>query len=84
MDIYNGRLRLNSEHKEFARDITNVIISYTPVSGIIDTIRFGSKWFHKRKMHSRVSNYLKERERRNHRKAKSRKIRDSYRRIGVI
>jgi hypothetical protein len=72
--MYVSGFRLGAEHKEFVKDVTNVVISYTPVSGIIDTIRFGQKWIRKKRMHQRVANYMSRTERKNFIKGRSRRI----------
>ena len=80
--MYSSKLHFGTEHREFVRDVTNVLISYTPVSGIFDTIKFGKKWLHKKRMAHRVARYLQRTDRRNFIKARSRRIRASYERWG--
>ena len=79
MSIDTGRIRLSSEHKAFVRDLTGVVISYTPISGVIDTVRFGHKWFGHRKLIQRTIRHMKIQMRRNYIKSKSRKITSKYR-----
>lgn len=74
MGTYEGKLRLGREHKAFLKDLTNVVISYTPLSGLVDTVKFSHKWLGKRKVHSRIHKYMLKRERRNHIKTRGRMI----------
>jgi hypothetical protein len=75
MEILDAsKLRLNPEHKEFARDLTNVIISYTPISGLFDTLKFSHKWFGKRRVGHRIHRHLSVQGRRMYIKSRSRKI----------
>jgi hypothetical protein len=82
MDAYSYKLHLASEHVEFVKDVTNVIISYTPVSGIIDTVRFGQKWLRKKRMAHRVARYMAESDRRNFIKSRGRRITGLYKKWG--
>ena len=81
--MYGGNFRLGSEHKELVKDITRVIISYTPLSGVADTIRFGQKWLDKKKVPHRVARYIQENDRKNFIKARGRRIRASYEKWGT-
>ncbi len=63
---------------EFAVDVAKVIISYTPIVGVVDTIKFGEKWISKKRIHTRIARYMQESDRRNFIKARGRKIRASY------
>ena len=36
--------KIHDEHKEVGKDLLSVAISYTPLSGIVDTVRFMHKW----------------------------------------
>ena len=78
MDTYNTRFRLGSEHVEFVTDVTKVIINYTPLSGVLETIRFGQKWINKKRVAHRVARYLHESDRKSFIKARGRRIRASY------
>lgn len=51
-----GTLGFRYEHRELVKDLTNVIISYTPVSGILDTARFLDKWLLRRRKAHRFFN----------------------------
>lgn len=44
-----SKISLKYEQKEFLHDVKNVIISYTPLSGIFDTLKFLNKWLIKRR-----------------------------------
>jgi hypothetical protein len=77
MDIYSARFRLGSEHKEFVKDVTNVIISYTPLSGVRDTIKFGQKWISEKRMADRVARYIERNDRKSFIKSRGRRIRES-------
>jgi len=74
MGIYGGKLRLGSEHKELLKDVAWVVINYTPVSGVIHTIKFGQKWLYSKKGPHRVATYLAESDRRSFIKTRSRRI----------
>lgn len=50
---------LGEEHKEFFRDLSNVIISYTPISGVIDTVKFMHKWVVKKDSPRRIVHHIK-------------------------
>jgi hypothetical protein len=52
------------EHKEFFKDLGNVVISYTPISGVLDTVKFLHKWVVKKKSHHKIAHHIK----RSHRK----------------
>lgn len=81
MDMYGNKLRLSNEHKSFIKDLAIVVISYTPVSGIFDTIRFSHKWFGKKRSIRRTIRYMKNNNRRNYIKSRSMKIKGSYRKF---
>lgn len=74
MGTYGG-FRLASEHKELVTDITNVIISYTPLSGVRDTIKFGQKWLRAKRGPQRVAMYIQESDRRSFIKSRGRRLR---------
>jgi hypothetical protein len=74
MDVYRNKLHLSSEHKEFAKDVTNMVIGYTPISGVIATINFGQKWLSKKRMPHRIARYMEKKERKNFIKTRSRRI----------
>ncbi|MCL5423777.1 MAG: hypothetical protein M1385_01690 [Candidatus Marsarchaeota archaeon] len=78
MGLDTSRMRLSSEHKAFVRDLTGVVISYTPISGVIDTVKFSHKWFGHRKLIQRTVRHVKVQMRRNYIKSKSRKIMGKY------
>lgn len=47
-----SKINLKYEHKELLHDVKNVVISYTPISGIYDTFKFLNKWLiQRKKMH---------------------------------
>ena len=48
------KLKLGHEHKEVLNDLKNVIISYTPISGFIDTAKFLNKWLFRRRVAHRI------------------------------
>jgi hypothetical protein len=75
MDMNNNKLHFGAEHREFVKDVTGVIISYTPISGVVDTIRFGQKWLNKKKMPRRFASYVQKNERKSFIKSRSRRIR---------
>ncbi len=50
------------EHKEFFRDLSNVIISYTPISGVIDTVKFMHKWLVKKDSPHRIVHHIKKKQ----------------------
>jgi hypothetical protein len=64
----------SSEHKEFVMDVGNVIISYTPISGVLATIKFSQKWFSEKKVPHRVARYIHESDRKSFIKTRSRRI----------
>jgi hypothetical protein len=74
MGTYGG-FRLASEHKELVTDITNVIISYTPLSGVRDTIKFGQKWLSEKKGPHRVAKYIQQSDRKSFIKSRGRRLR---------
>jgi hypothetical protein len=82
MDAYSSKLRLNPEHKAFIKDLTNVLISYTPISGIFDTVKFSHKWIGTRRIAHRVATHIMVESRRSFIKSHSRKISEKYRRLG--
>ncbi len=47
-------LKLKYEQREALNDVKNLIISYTPVSGFIDTAKFINKWFFRRRVTRRL------------------------------
>ena len=49
-----SKFNFRYEHVEFLNDLKNVVISYTPLSGILDTLKFLNKWLLKRKKANRV------------------------------
>ena len=55
---------IDSEHKEVGKDILNVIISYTPLSGIFDTAKFAHKWLYRKRSIHRVARFIKRSKRR--------------------
>ena len=81
MTIYSDKLRLTPEHKAFVKDLATVIVSYTPVSGVFDTMKFGHKWFGKRQLGHRIAKQIKKRERKSYIKGKGRKIVRRRRRV---
>lgn len=78
MDAYSSKLHFSAEHKEFAKDLAWVLINYTPISGVIHTIKFGKKWLGEKRMPHRVASYIAENDRRSFIKARSRRIMASY------
>jgi hypothetical protein len=54
-------MAINEEHKEAGKDFINVVISYTPLSGIIDTIRFIHKWLFKKQAGQRIAKHIESR-----------------------
>jgi hypothetical protein len=80
MDVNSGNFHLNPEHRAFVKDLTAVIVSYTPVSGVVDTVRFGHKWFGKRKVGHRIAKQIKRRNRRSYIKGRGRRIASKRRR----
>ncbi|MGI0100211.1 MAG: hypothetical protein ACREBH_00590 [Candidatus Micrarchaeaceae archaeon] len=57
MDEHKHTFR--KELKEFFKDLGNVVISYTPVSGFIDTFRFMHKWIVKKDTSRRLVHHIK-------------------------
>ena len=55
------KIHIKHEHREVLNDLKNVVISYTPVSGIIDTAKFLNKWLFKRRKIHKVSRHLNSR-----------------------
>lgn len=49
MNLNSRKYNLDEEHKEMGKDILSVIISYTPLSGILDTGKFLHKWVIRRR-----------------------------------
>jgi hypothetical protein len=82
MDMRKYRVHLSSEHKALIKDLTSMMIGYTPAAGIVDTIKFGNKWFGKRKVAHRTIQYIKDRNRKNSIKKRGRKIKNAYRDLG--
>lgn len=76
--IYNLHLGLSSEHRAFFIDLISVIISYTPVSGVTDTIKFSHKWFGKKRSIRRTIKYIKKVNRKKYIKKRNRKIKKTY------
>jgi hypothetical protein len=74
MDGYSSKLHIGAEHKEFVADVTNVIIGYTPISGVLATIKFGQKWLNQKRMPHRVASYMAKNDRKNFIKARSKRI----------
>ena len=74
MDDY-ARFHFNSEHMELVKDVTWVIISYTPLSGVKDTIKFGQKWLYKKRGPHRLAKYMQDNDRKNFIKARGRRLR---------
>ena len=56
-----NRFNFRYEHRELLNDVKNVVISYTPLSGIFDTLKFLNKWLFKRKKMSRVGRQINKR-----------------------
>ncbi|MGD0728644.1 MAG: hypothetical protein ABR981_01045 [Candidatus Micrarchaeaceae archaeon] len=52
------KFNIKYEHREVLNDVKNVIISYTPLSGIYDTAKFFNKWLFKKKKINKVSNHI--------------------------
>lgn len=59
INLDGARIKLNDEQKEVGRDVVNVIISYTPLSGIFDTAKFVHKWLYKRRVVQRMSSSIR-------------------------
>ncbi len=74
MNINSGKLRLNPEQKAFVKDLSTVVISYTPVSGVVDTVKFGHKWFGKRRVGHRIARQIKRQNRRSYIKSRGRRV----------
>jgi len=74
-------IRFNAEHKEFAKDLAWVVINYTPLSGIIYTVKFGKKWLADKRMPHRVATYMADIDRKSFIKSRSKRIMDSRMRI---
>lgn len=53
------KYNISKEHEEMGKDIINVILSYTPISGILDTTKFIHKWAVKRKGVRRIAKHVK-------------------------
>ena len=73
MDSDIVKLKLNPEYKEFFKDLSNVVISYTPVSGFFDTLKFSHKWFGKRKVAHRIHAHVQRTSRRSYIKSRSKR-----------
>ena len=82
MSVNSGKLHLNPEHKAFVKDLTNVIVSYTPVSGVVDTVKFSHKWFGKRRVGHRIAKQIKRHNRRSYIKSRGRRVAGKRRRSG--
>jgi len=80
MNVNSGKLHLNPEHKAFVKDLATVMVSYTPVSGVVDTVKFSHKWFGKRKVGHRIAKQIKRRNRRSYIKGRGRRIAGKHRR----
>jgi hypothetical protein len=74
MDTYGAKLHLNAEHKEFVKDVTNILIGYTPISGMVGMITFGEKWINKKKVPHRFAKYVHKNDRKNFIKSRSRRL----------
>ncbi|MFI5412462.1 MAG: hypothetical protein ACHQX1_01065 [Candidatus Micrarchaeales archaeon] len=79
--IVSLHLGLSAEHRAFIRDLMGVIISYTPVSGITDTIKFSHKWFGKKRSIRRTIKYMKNVNRKTYIKKRNKKIKEAYSRL---
>jgi hypothetical protein len=49
-EMYDKKFRLRFVHKEALIDLRDVVISFTPLSGFIDTAKVLNKWLLRRKM----------------------------------
>jgi hypothetical protein len=58
MDASSKKYNLNKEHEEIGKDIINVLISYTPLSGFMDTAKFVHKWAVKKKGVKRIARHV--------------------------
>ncbi len=75
MDVYTStRMHFGAEHREFAMDMVWLVINYTPLTGVIYTLKFGQKWLHEKRMPHRVARYLERNDRKNFIKTRSRRI----------
>lgn len=64
------------EHEEMGKDIINVLISYTPLSGFMDTAKFVHKWAVKKKGVKRIARHVRKyKKNRNKKKGKIRSTR---------
>jgi hypothetical protein len=75
MDL-NKKYSLDQEHKEMGKDVISVIISYTPISGIIDTAKFFHKWIFKKKGVDRIAHKVRRHNRRFKLKFRNNRIED--------
>lgn len=57
---------IKDEHKELFKDLGNVIISYTPISGVLDTVKFVHKWVVKKNSPGRIASSIRRSQRRMH------------------
>ncbi len=73
MSINDARIHLNPEHKAFVKDLATVLVSYTPVSGVFDTVKFSHKWFGKRRVGQRMAKRIRKSNRRSYIKARGRR-----------
>ncbi len=53
--------KLKYEQREALNDVKNLVISYTPISGFIDTAKFINKWFFRRKVTHRLGRKMNRR-----------------------
>ena len=58
MEKNGKKYNINKEHEEIGKDLFNVIISYTPLSGFIDTAKFVHKWTVKKKGVHRLARHV--------------------------
>jgi hypothetical protein len=54
MNEISGKDKFKKEYEEIGKDIINVILSYTPLSGFVDTAKFVHKWGVKKKGVKRI------------------------------
>jgi hypothetical protein len=50
--------KFKKEYEEIGKDIINVILSYTPLSGFLDTAKFVHKWGVKKKGVKRIARHV--------------------------
>lgn len=80
MSANSIKLHMSPEHIAFFKDLGAVVVSYTPASGVVDTIKFGHKWLGKRKAGHRIAKYIKKRSRRIYIKSRGKRIAGKRRR----